>query len=61
MYKAYLSYAQLKEYLATLMESGLLQYDPQKSEYKTTGKGVKFLRVYDHMSESTGELKVPTA
>jgi predicted transcriptional regulator len=57
MYKAYLSYAQLKEYLSSLTESGLLEYDAQKSEYRTTEKGVKFLVVYNHMSDLTGELR----
>jgi predicted transcriptional regulator len=32
MYKAYLSYAQLKEYLSVLVENGLLEY--QKGELK---------------------------
>lgn len=58
MYKAYLSYAQLKEYLTTLTENGLIEHDAEQSEYKTTEKGVKFLMVYNHMSELTGEIKV---
>jgi predicted transcriptional regulator len=33
MYKAYLSYAQLKEYLSVLVENGLLDY--QEGELKT--------------------------
>jgi predicted transcriptional regulator len=57
MYKAYLSYMQLKEYLTTLTENGLIAYDSQQSEYRTTEKGVKFLVVYNHMSDLTGELK----
>lgn len=32
MYKAYLSYAQLKEYLSVLVENGLLEY--QEGELK---------------------------
>lgn len=32
MYKAYLSYAQLKEYLSVLLENGLLEY--QEGELK---------------------------
>ena len=43
MYKAFLSYAQLKEYLAVLTENGLLAYDNSNSTYKTTPKGIKFL------------------
>jgi predicted transcriptional regulator len=42
MYKAFLSYAQLKEYLAILVENGLLANDIA-GIYKTTSKGIKFL------------------
>jgi predicted transcriptional regulator len=37
-YGAFLSYIQLKEYLATLRENGLLQYDAARIEYRTTPK-----------------------
>jgi predicted transcriptional regulator len=43
MYKAFLSYAQLKEYLSVLTENGLLTYDDASRSYITTSKGVKFL------------------
>jgi predicted transcriptional regulator len=48
MYKAFLSYAQLKEYLATLVENGLLAKDVE-GIYKTTGKGIKFLNTTRQM------------
>ena len=43
MYKAYLSYAQLKEYLAVLIENGLMARDVDGDLYRTTSKGIKFL------------------
>lgn len=43
MYKAYLSYAQLKEYLAVLIENGLMARDVDRDIYRTTSKGIKFL------------------
>lgn len=43
MYKAYLSYAQLKEYLAVLIENGLMAHDAEENLYRTTSKGIKFL------------------
>lgn len=43
MYKAYLSYAQLKEYLAVLIENGLMARDVDGDLYRTTRKGIKFL------------------
>ena len=45
MYRAFLSYAQLKEYLAVLEESGLLAYDKGEQIYKTTQKGLHFLNI----------------
>jgi predicted transcriptional regulator len=45
MYKAFLSYAQLKEYLAVLEENGLLAYDKGEQVYKTTQKGSHFLSI----------------
>ena len=45
MYKAFLSYAQLKEYLAVLEENGLLAYDKGERVYKTTQKGLHFLNI----------------
>jgi len=45
MYKAFLSYAQLKEYLTVLEENGLLAYDKSEQIYRTTQKGLHFLDV----------------
>jgi len=45
MYKAFLSYAQLKEYLALLEESELLAYDNREHTFKTTQKGLRFLNI----------------
>jgi predicted transcriptional regulator len=56
MYKAYLSYAQLKEYLAVLMENGLLEYVEGERQYKTSEKGLKFLRTYEQMSSISGRM-----
>ena len=49
MYKAFLSYAQLKEYLALLSQNGLLEYLDADAKFKTTDKGIKFLAIYDKM------------
>jgi predicted transcriptional regulator len=45
MYKAFLSYAQLKEYLIMLEENGLLEYDNGEQIYSTTAKGLHFLNI----------------
>jgi len=57
MYMAFLSYAQLKEYLQILQFNDLLEYDSAHVQYKTTGKGIQFLRIYDSMTNLTGEMK----
>lgn len=51
MYKAYLSYAQLKEYLGLLVENALLDYLEGELKYKTTEKGMKFLKTYEQIGD----------
>lgn len=51
MYKAYLSYTQLREYLAHLEENELIQYDKKDHLYRITQKGVKFLIAFDQISQ----------
>jgi predicted transcriptional regulator len=51
MYKAFLSYAQLKEYLTILMESNLLEYEEGRQFYRTTEKGIRFLQMYVQVHE----------
>lgn len=43
MYRAFLSYAQLKEYLAMLTQNGLITHDVEEETYQTTSNGIKFL------------------
>ena len=49
MYKANLSYAQLKEYVMVLTESDLLRYDLDTPIFMTTEKGLRFLDAYNQM------------
>jgi predicted transcriptional regulator len=56
MYDAYISYAQLKDYLSVLVENGLLEYQPSEKKYKTTEKGIKFQRLYQHIDDLTGPI-----
>ncbi|MEO9295620.1 MAG: winged helix-turn-helix domain-containing protein [Nitrososphaera sp.] len=46
MYKAFLSFSQLKEYLDLLIDAGLLEYAEEKRTYNTTEKGKRFLKIY---------------
>lgn len=55
MYGAFLSYAQLKEYLSVLIENGLIEHLPAEQKYKTTERGLKFLMTMNQLSHLTGE------
>jgi predicted transcriptional regulator len=58
LYHAFLSYAQMKEYLRILTKIDLLSYDVHTQTFKTTEKGLRFLDVYNQMD---GMIKVPPA
>ena len=55
MYKAFLSYAQLKEYLAILTHNGLLSFDVGTQTFKTTEKGLRFLKAYGQLDQLTNK------
>ena len=44
MYKAFLSYSQLKDYLATLVGNGLIRYVKEDNKYMTSEKGLKLMK-----------------
>lgn len=49
MYNAYLSYAQLKEYLSFLEERGLLTHVDETQTYGLSPKGLRFLDLYEEI------------
>ena len=51
MSRANLSYVQLKGYLMTLSDKGLLIYDLNTNTFKTTEKGLRFLEIYNKLDE----------
>ena len=51
MYNAYLSYNQLKEYLSVLVENNLLEYVEGTRRFKTSEKGLNFLKMHNDISE----------
>ncbi len=57
MYKAFLSYNQLREYLSILIENNLIEYLEGSPVYKTTEKGLTFLKMNN---EIEGLLNVQT-
>ena len=51
MYKALLSYAQMKENLMLLTKKDLLRYDEDTRTFKTTEKGLRFLKTYNQIDD----------
>ena len=51
MYKAYLSFNQLREYLALLVENGLIEYEEGMRTYRTTEKGLRLLQIQNKLDE----------
>ena len=51
MYAAFLSYAQLKEYLSVLIENNLIEYSDGTQTFKTTEKGLNYLKMYREIGE----------
>ena len=51
MYIAFLSYNQLKEYLSVLIENNLIEYLEGTRTFKTTEKGLNFLKMHNAIGE----------
>jgi len=51
MYKAYLSYTQLKEYLSFLEGNEMIMYEQGTQLYRVTDKGRKFINIYSEIGE----------
>ena len=53
MYHAFLSFTQLKDYLAILLENGMLEHIGT-NKYRTTAKGVKMLETCQKINDLVG-------
>jgi predicted transcriptional regulator len=51
MYRAFLSYGQLKEYLSVLIENNLIEYGDGTRKFKTTEKGLNYLKMHNEIGE----------
>jgi predicted transcriptional regulator len=49
MYKAYLTFAQLKRFLSSLLEKGIIEYQKEDQLYTITEKGIHLLQVYNQL------------
>ena len=51
MYIAFLSFGQLKEYLSVLVENNLLEYLDADNKFRTTEKGLNYLKMHNQIEE----------
>lgn len=51
MYKAYLSYAQLKDYLNLMEKNDLIRCENETQLYKITEKGIKMMRLCEQVGD----------
>ncbi|MGZ5471799.1 MAG: winged helix-turn-helix domain-containing protein, partial [Nitrososphaeraceae archaeon] len=51
MYFAFLSYNQVKEYLSILIENNLIEYLDGTHKFKTTEKGLNYLKMHNEIGE----------
>jgi predicted transcriptional regulator len=51
MYKAVISYDYMKQFLLSLAEDSLIEYEQGRMTYKTTAKGMHLLQLYNNMNE----------
>jgi predicted transcriptional regulator len=51
MYSAFLSYTQLKDYLSILIENNLIECLEGNNTFKTTEKGLNFLKMNNEIGE----------
>jgi predicted transcriptional regulator len=52
MYRSNLSYTLLKKYLNMVLSNGLMIYDPVTETYRTSQKGITYLREYAEIKRS---------
>jgi predicted transcriptional regulator len=62
MYKAFLSYTQLKEYLDLLLRNDLIRYQENKGTFIITDKGMHLLELYNQLDKfiSAKQIIVPS-
>jgi predicted transcriptional regulator len=56
MYFAFLSYTQVHEYLSILIENNLIEYIDGTQTYKTTEKGLHFLKMHNEIRKLLPQL-----
>jgi predicted transcriptional regulator len=60
MYTAVLSYSQLNEYFSMLIENNLIEYLDGTNKFKTTEKGLFFLKIHNETEDYYNKLPQKT-
>jgi predicted transcriptional regulator len=60
MYRAFLSYPQLKDYLDLLLKNGLLEHNASENVYSTTERGMQYLDTYKKIDKMVPQSNVLT-
>ena len=55
MYKSFLTYKQMKEYLPFLLQNQLIKYGDKDRTFTITNKGLHFLEMYNTLPEFLNE------
>ncbi len=59
MYDAYLSHTLTKEYVRLLIKKGLIEYLDGERTFKTSEKGMNFLRIHDRVQGLIVATRIP--
>ncbi len=51
-YGYYINHTKLRKHLKVLMENNLIEYDPQARIFRTSDKGIDFLKVHREFEEA---------
>ncbi len=52
MYKAFLSYTKVKQYISILIDGGMIKYqEGNRRNYRITDKGIRFLDLHNQLGE----------
>jgi predicted transcriptional regulator len=54
MYKAFLSYKQLKEYVPLLLQNELIKHGEENRTFMITDNGMYYLEMYNNLPEFVG-------
>ena len=60
MLKSFISYYQLKEYMALLLQAELINHVNKERTFMITNKGMHFLEMYDRLMEDYKDIGVKT-